>query len=87
MAVIVDLDHIAGDGSRLRPEIVHKPDRPLDDMAQLPRTLIRTLQDNSGALQVVTRKHIGWRHRKSPSEDRLSTNAQGGWTQRQVEPA
>lgn len=78
MAVVVDFNHIAGGGNGLWAEIVHKPDRAFDDMAQLPRTLIRPLKYGGGALQVITRKHVGGRHRKSPLEYQMSTDVLGG---------
>jgi len=58
----VQLQHIV---TRLRlfgTEIVHQADRPLDDMAQLARSLIGTLQDDGCTLQVVTSKQIGRIH-------------------------
>ena len=67
VSVVVQLNHIAGRLAGFRPRFVHEPDRSLDDMSELPRPLIRSLENGGGPLQVVTRKHVGWRQSLSPS--------------------
>lgn len=81
MPVIVDFHDIAGRCRLLWAKIVHEPDCAFDDMAQLPRTLVRPLENGGGALQMVTRKHIGGRH----LELLRYTNSAGAWREFSVD--
>lgn len=62
MPIGIQFENIVAQLRLFGPEIVHKADRPLDNVSQLARSLVGPLQNDSGTLQVIPGKQIGGVH-------------------------